>query len=164
MAAFGRVRGRFTALLHAWYAGPTFRGHNAKVLRRNRYVLTVAAFLTLNAALWFATAAFSLPRTLMSYLLGPKMIRGEIALKDGNGVLHDYRLDAGRIKSIDRVNTTVTLKERDGQVVTVPIGTSARITINGKPVGFGALRVRMQAQTLRDHDNGAHLVFATRVK
>src|ERR671935_79230 len=60
--------------------------------RRTLFLAAFAALLTLNAVLLLVQPGFALPNALTSYLLGPKMVKAEIVLKDGSG-LHDYRLD-----------------------------------------------------------------------
>ena len=117
----------------------------------------LAAVLALNAALWLAQTGFALPTSLGSYFFGPKMVRAEVVVKDA-GVVHDFRVDRGRIRAIS--GTTLTLAERDGTVVPVPVSPSAQVTINGSPSSFSALRKRMLATTIRDNGAPAYRVIA----
>jgi hypothetical protein len=100
---------------------------------------------------------------MSSYLLGPRMIRGEIALKAKDGVLHDFLFDRGRlVKRYSRA--TLLILERDGTRVTVKTSTSARVTLNGKPSSLRALRAGMQVVVSRDRDLPADSVYASSPK
>jgi hypothetical protein len=131
-------------------------------MKRRRRPIAQSAALALSAALVLAAPALSLPRALSSYYLGPKLIRAEIFLKAG-GIQHDYRIDVGRIRSVSVVNQTITLKERDGTTQPIPIGVAARIRVNGHAANVRALRAGMYATTVRDGDQPAEQVFASRV-
>jgi hypothetical protein len=120
-------------------------------------VATAAFALALTAA-----GAFALPKSLTTYLLGPKMVRAEVALMSPE--LHDYRLSRGTIKAVSR--TSITLTERDGQVETIAlsIAPATRVVLNGHPSGIGALRKRMQAVVIRVDSNPASHIFAASPK
>jgi hypothetical protein len=122
-----------------------------------RWVIGLAAVLSLNAILWLAQTGFALPASLGRYFFGPRMVRAEIVVKDA-GVLHDFRVDRGRIRAIS--GSTLTLAERDGTVVSVPVSPSAQVTINGIPSSFSALRRRMTATAIRDNGAPAYRVIA----
>jgi len=128
--------------------------------RRRLIVLTAALALSVPVGL-AAPAASSPPRTLGSYYLGPKMIRAEVALKS-NGILHDFRIDVGRIRSTSLATQTITLKERDGKTQPMQVSPTARIRVNGGSSTFAALRPGMFALTIRDGNGAAEQVFATR--
>ena len=66
--------------------------------RRTLFLLALAALLTLNAVLLLVQSGLAFPKGLTSYLLGPKMVKAEIVVKDGSG-LHDYRIDQGKIRA-----------------------------------------------------------------
>jgi hypothetical protein len=125
---------------------------------RRKWLIGLAAVLALNTVLWLAQTGFALPASLGSYFFGPKMVRAEVVVKDA-GVLHDFRIDRGRITGIS--GSTLTLLERDRSTVSVPASPSAQITINGSPSSFSALRKRMQATTIRDNGAPAYRVIAT---
>ena len=126
-------------------------------MRRTR-LIALAAVLTLNAVLWLAQTGFALPTSLGRYFFGPKMVRAEVVVKDG-GVVHDFRIDRGRIRAIS--GSSLMLAERDGTLVTVAVSPSAAITINGSPSSLGGLRRRMQATTIRDGSAPAYRVIAS---
>ena len=99
------------------------------------------------------------PRPSPDYFYGPNMVRAEALLKVG-GVLQDYRLDRGRIKSISA--GTINVGERDGLVVPVSVAADARIQLNGRTVSLFALRRGMEVMTIREGDGPAEIVQATR--
>jgi hypothetical protein len=79
-------------------------------------------------------------------------------LVDG-GVVHDYRIDRGRIRAI--APGSLTLREKDGSVVTIAVSPTASITLGGRVVSFDRLRPGMGAETVRDGDAPATAVRAT---
>ena len=138
----------------------TRTGNNAAMrTRRSKGLWIVAALLALNAVLFVAQPGLALPGSLGNYFFGPKLVRAEVLVKDG-GVLHDYRIDRGVIRS--KADGTLTLLERDGTLVPIPVAATAAITLNGRPVGYAALRRGMVATVIRDGDAPANEVRATR--
>jgi hypothetical protein len=131
---------------------------NARMPRKGIAVWSVAALLALNAVLLAEGAGMALPGPLGNYLLGPKLVRAEVLVKDG-GVLHDYRVDRGVIRA--KANGTLTLLERDGSLVPLAVAPGAAITIGGRPASFSALRRGMVATVIRDGDAPATEVRAT---
>ena len=125
---------------------------------RRTWLIGLTAVLALNAALWLAQFGFALPTSLGSYFFGPKMVRAEVVVKDA-GVVHDFRIDRGRIRAIS--GFTLTLAERDGTLVTVSVSPSAQVTLDGSPSSFSALRKRMQATVIRDNGAPAYRVIAS---
>ena len=85
------------------------------------------------------------------------MVRAEIVWKSGN-VLHDYLLDNGRIRNVG-VNS-LTLVEKDGKIVTVPVSPTARVTLNGTQVPLSSLRRGQRVTTIRDGNLPAETVEA----
>jgi len=125
--------------------------------RRTRFLAALAALLALNAVLLAAHSGLALPGSLAAYFLGPKMVKAEIVLKDG-GVTYDFRLDQGKIRAVGP--TSLTLSERTGDVVTIPVSPTARITLGGRPVSLASLRKGMRAQTVRNGSAAADTVQA----
>ncbi len=113
----------------------------------------------LNAILLVAQPGLALPRSLQAYFYGPAMIRAEVIVKE-DGVVHDYRLDRGRIRSIS--GDTIVLRERDGLVVPVEIAADAEI--RGRRAGVRGLGLRrgMLVETVRDGDAPAETVVIIR--
>ena len=137
----------------------TVQVDNARMPRKGIAVWTVAALLALNAVLLAEGAGMALPGNLGNYLLGPRLVRAEVLVKDG-GVLHDYRVDRGAIRG--KANGTLTLLERDGSLVPIAVAPTAAITIGGRPASYAALRRGMVATVIRDGDAPATEVRATR--
>jgi hypothetical protein len=115
--------------------------------RRTLFIAAFAALLTLNAVLLLVQSGLALPPGFAAYLLGPKMVKAEIVLKDGSG-LHDYRLDQGKIRAV--APASLTLWERTGELVTIPVTSGTRVTLGGKTVSLAALRRGMRATTMRE--------------
>ena len=127
--------------------------------RRSKAFWAVAALLAVNATLLVAQPGLALPGSLGGYFFGPKLVRAEVLVKDG-GVLHDYRIDRGAIRA--KAGGTLTLLERDGTLVQIPVAPTAAITIGGQPVPYSALRKGMVATVIRDGDAPASEVRAAR--
>lgn len=127
-------------------------------MRRKRLTLAlavVAALLAINAGLILVQPGLALPRSLWTYLAGPKMVRAEVIVLDG-GVLHDYRVDRGRI--VSKSPGSIVLRERDSSLVTIAVSPTAEILINGRFARFGELRKGMRATTVRDGDAAAERI------
>src|SRR5215208_1596691 len=115
--------------------------------RRSKALWAVAALLLVNVVLIAAQTGLALPGGLGSYFFGPKLVRAEVLVKDG-GVLHDYRVDRGTIRS--KAGGTLTLLERDGSLVPIQVVAGAAITIGGRPAAYSDLRRGMVATVIRD--------------
>ena len=125
--------------------------------RRTLFLLAFATLLALNAVLLLVQSGLALPGALNAYLLGPKMVKAEIVVKDATG-LHDFRIDQGKIRAVG--TSSLTLAERTGDVVTVPVSPGARITLAGRTVSLATLRKGMRATTLREGSAAADTVQA----
>lgn len=133
-------------------------GNNARMQpRRSKALWAVAALLLVNAVLLAAPVGYALPGPLGSYLLGPKLVRADVLVKDG-GALHLYRVDRGFIRS--KANGSLVLRERDGSLVTIAVAPNAVITVRGQPAAYSALRKGMVATVIRDGDAPATEVRA----
>ena len=127
--------------------------------RRSKAFWAVAALLAVNATLLVAQPGLALPGSLGNYFFGPKLVRAEVLVKDG-GVLHDYRVDRGVIRA--KAGGTLTLLERDGTLVQIPVAPTAAITVGGRPEAYSSLRRGMVATVIRDGDAPASEVRAAR--
>ena len=127
--------------------------------RRTLALFAVAALLAVNATLLLVQPGLALPGSLANYLLGPKMVKAEIVLKQGK-TTYDYRIDQGKLRGVS--STSVTLWERTGEVVTIPVSPGARVTLGGKTVLLTALKKGMRAQTVRNGSAPADTVQAFR--
>ena len=129
------------------------------IKRRTVAVLVVAALLALNATLLLVQPGLALSGSLAAWLLGPKMVKAEIVVKDG-GTTYDYRIDQGKIRAV--ATTSLTLYERTGELVTVPVSPGARVTLGGKTVLLTSLKKGMRAWTMRNGSAPADTVQAFR--
>lgn len=132
---------------------------NACMPKRRIAVWAFAALLALNAILFVAQPGLALPGSLGAYFFGPKLVRAEVLVKDG-GVLHDYRVDRGTIRA--KSPGTLSVLERDGSLVPIPVAPAASITLEGRPAAFADLRRGMVVTVIRDGDAPATEVRATR--
>jgi hypothetical protein len=130
-----------------------------RMTRRTLALFVVAGLLAVNATLLLVQPGLALPGSLAAWLLGPKMVKAEIVVKDG-GTTYDYRIDQGKIRAVS--STSVTLFERTGDVVTIPVSPGARVTLGGKTVLLTALKKGMRAQTVRNGSAPADTVQAFR--
>jgi hypothetical protein len=121
--------------------------------------LLAGLLLAFNVALALSQSSGALPLGLGNRFLGPNMLRAEIVVKVG-GSYHDYLLDNGRIRNLNAGTSLVTLVEKDGKVVSVPVAPNARITLNGTVVPFSSLRRGLRAMTIRDGNAPADTVQA----
>jgi hypothetical protein len=127
--------------------------------KRKLALWALTVMLALNAILYVAQPGLALPGSLGAYFFGPKLVRAEVLVKDA-GVLHDYRIDRGVIRS--KAGGTLSVLERDGSLVAIPVAPAATITIGGRPATYAELRRGMVATVIRDGDAPAVEVRATR--
>jgi hypothetical protein len=127
--------------------------------RRTLALLAVAALLAVNATLLLVQPGLALPGSLAAYLLGPKMVKAEVVIKEGK-TTYDYRIDQGKLRAVS--STSVTLYERTGELVVVPVSPGARVTLGGKTVLLTTLKKGMRIQTVRNGSAPADTVQAFR--
>src|ERR1041384_2976612 len=123
-----------------------------------RFLAPVAAAVAVSAfALVQRGAAGS--GSLGNFFFGPKLVRAEVITNEG-GTIHDYRVDRGKIRAV--TSSSLTLFERDGTLVTVPVASTADVTLSGISVSLTRLRRGFTATTVRDGSAAASIVQATR--
>lgn len=131
--------------------------------QRSKALWAVAGLLVVNAVLLAAQPGFaspaSLPRSLAGYFFGPKLIRAEVLVNDG-GSLRAYRIDRGVIRA--KANDSLTLRERDGTILTIAVSPSASISVGDRAASFSSLRRGMLATVIREGDTPAVEVRARR--
>ncbi len=128
-------------------------------MRRLRLAVAgIAALLALNAALFLVQPGLALPGSLGAYFFGSHLVRAEVLLKE-DGVVHDYRIDSGRVQAAGA--GSITLLERDRSLVTLRVAPTAEIQLNGRPAGLQALRRGMRALTIREDDGPATTIRVT---
>jgi hypothetical protein len=125
-----------------------------------RRLIALAAAATTIVALALVQAGAAGPgSSLGSFFFGPKLVRAEVVTNEA-GTIHDYRVDRGRIRVV--TPTSLTLFERDGTLVTVPVSATADVRLDGVTVPLTRLRKRFTATTVRDGAASASIVVATR--
>jgi hypothetical protein len=82
-----------------------------------------------------------------------------VLVKDADG-LHDYRIDRGVLR--DRGGGALTLRERDGTLVAIPVGPGTTVTIAGRLSSLAALRRGMTITSIRDDEGPATEIRASR--
>ena len=116
-------------------------------MNRKRFMWLAVTLVALNSFFWLAQGGFALPRAFIDQYFGSRMIRAEVVVQTSTGA-DDYLIDRGVIRAI--TPAAITLKEKDGRMVTIDIGTSATVTgAGGRTRGTGALRVGVRVLVLR---------------
>jgi hypothetical protein len=111
------------------------------------------------AALALAQGGAASLNSLGNFFFGPKLVRAEVITSEA-GVIHDYRVDHGRIRLVSA--GSLTLFEKDGTTVAVPVAPNATVTLGNVSVPLKKLRKGFQATTVRDGSAAAYMVVATR--
>jgi hypothetical protein len=124
-----------------------------------RRFLAIAASAAAVSALALVQGGAAGLNSLGSFFFGPKLVRAEVITNEG-GVIHDYRVDRGRIRAV--TSSSLTLFERDGTLVTVPVASTADVRLGGVIVPVTRLRRGFVATTVRDGAASASIVQATR--
>ena len=114
---------------------------------RKRFVILAVALLALNTFFWLAQGGFALPQSLVGEFFGARMVRSEVLVQTPDGTTQDYRLDQGTIVGLSP--GTVTLRERNGDVVPIPVDPGAQVRIGTQVLTPSALRRRMRVVTIR---------------
>lgn len=124
---------------------------------------TLAAAAVAALAVGFSGfAAASAPpqeaRALGELFFNKNMARAEVIIVRG-GVVHDYRIDQGKVMSVR--NGTIELVERDGARQLIPVSPTAQVLVNGRFTTLAAVPLRLNAITIRDGDAPATSVRVT---
>ena len=91
---------------------------------------------------------------LGDFFFGPRLVRAEILLSDG-----DYRVDRGRLRANPR-GGNLELKELDGSIQVVPVSPTAQVFVNGQPAALAQLSRGMMVIAIRLNSAPAHQVIA----
>jgi hypothetical protein len=124
-----------------------------------RKLLGIAAAASTITALALVQGGAAGLNSLGSFFFGPKLVRAEVVTNEG-GTIHDYRVDRGKIRAV--AQGSLTLFERDGTLVSVPVAGTADIRLEGVTVPLTRLRRGFVATTVRDGSAAAATVIATR--
>lgn len=129
-----------------------------------RTALAAAGAAAVTALVLVQTGAAG-PGSLGAFFFGPKLVRAEVIMADGGAVL-DYRVDRGRLTAA--APGSVTVLERDGTSVTVPVAPGADIRMGGIAIGLPRMRlalargVALTVTTIRNGDRPAQALEVQR--
>jgi len=115
----------------------------------------LAAVFAAGLALAGVAAAAGTPGPIAS--LPPGWSHAEVNVTI-NGETHTLIYDRGRVQSA--TSSSLVLKERDGSVVTIPVGPKTRVRVNGQPASLADVQQGYFASTLRIDGGPAQLVRA----
>jgi hypothetical protein len=142
-------------------------GNNKDVTKWGPWIAALAcAALLATTATAAAAPVKQVPQSVSTYLLGAKLIRGEIVVKRSVAE-RDYRLDRGKLAkryAAGYATGSLTLLERDGTKTPLTVASTARVLVNGAPSTLRRLRLGMQIAIWHIGDQPANTVLAgTRV-
>ena len=101
-----------------------------------RFVFLAGVLVTLNLALWFAGPGLALRKALVQELFGPKMVRAQVHLRNGQ----DWNVDRGVITQVS--STQLTLREFDGRIQPIPLDSTTSVIRLGQHLPLTALSRR----------------------
>ena len=121
-------------------------------MTRKRFAVLLATLAALNTFFWLATTGSALPQALIDRFFGPRLIRAEVIV-GGARQVNDFRIDRGVITEV--AAGSITIRERDGTVVTIPTTPATRVV--GRPrIGAAAqLRPPMRVLVIRQANTPA---------
>lgn len=116
-------------------------------VNRRRFMLLAAFLVVLNTTLWLATTGFALPKAFVNDLFGPRLIRAEVLVQTPTGPV-DYRIDRGVVMS--STADSITLRELNGEIVTIQLAPDARIQGAGRISVAQLAKRRLKVTVIRD--------------
>ena len=125
-------------------------------MSHRRFALLAVVLVVLNGFFWVAQGGFALPHALIDRFFGPRMVRAEVVVQSGRGIVRDYRIDRGRITGV--APGSITLRERDGTLVTIQVAANARIVGLGRPTNVSQLRPNLRVLVVRQANRPANLI------
>jgi hypothetical protein len=125
-------------------------------MSHRRFALLAVVLVALNGFFWLAQSGFALPQALIDRFFGPRMVRAEVVVQSGRGIVRDYRIDRGRITGV--APGSITLRERDGTLVTIQVAANARIVGLGRPTNVSQLRPNLRVLVFRQANRPANLI------
>jgi hypothetical protein len=115
-------------------------------MSRRRFVLLAATLAALNAFFWLAQGGFALPGALIDRFFGPRLIRAEVVV-GGPRAVNDFRIDRGIV--VATAAGSITLRERDGTVVTIAVTPATRVLGGVAVTDVAQLRPPMRVLVVR---------------
>ena len=130
-------------------------GNDVRVPRR-RFLVLAAVLVALNAFFWLTQVGFALPQAVIDRFFGPRLIRAEVIVRAGPGVVNDFRIDRGVITAA--TPGSIVLRERDGTFVTIEVAGNARVVGSASITGVSQLRRSLRVLVVRKANSPAHLI------
>ena len=78
--------------------------------------------------------------------LPPGWSHAQINVTGAGGRAHTYIYDRGRVTAVDA--SSLTLKERDGSIVTIQVAPDAQVRVNGRAASLARIRRGYSAMTV----------------
>jgi hypothetical protein len=122
---------------------------------RRRFIWLATALVAVNSFFWLAQSGFALPKAVINQFFGSNMIRAEVVVAAPTGT-QDWRIDRGVVTAVS--GTSVTLRERDGTVLTVQVDPNARVQGSARVTSVAQLKRKMRVIVYRQGDTPAQLV------
>jgi hypothetical protein len=107
------------------------------------------ALVAVNVFFWLGASAFGLSTSVIGDLFGSRMIRAEVIVQAPDGSTQDWLIDRGLITAV--AGNTVTIRERDGRVVTLQVDPAARVA----PPRFTVSQLRRRLRVVLFHQANA---------
>jgi hypothetical protein len=124
-------------------------------MTRRRSMLLAVTLVAVSSFFGLAPAGFAIPAAMVNDLFGSRLVRAEVLVSTPGGTT-DYRIDRGTIVSSDA--GSITLRELNGEVVTIPVAPDARVQGGGRLGTVGQLRKRTRVTVLRDANGPVSMV------
>jgi len=115
-------------------------------MSRRRFMILLVTLVAVNSFFWLASGSFALTKAVINQFFGNSMVRAEVLVMN-NGSVEDWRIDRGVITQV--ANGTVTLREKDGTLVPVPVDPSAKV--QGPPRFGSVARLRPRLRVILYH-------------
>ena len=140
-----RPKGLSPRFLRSLYVRVARSGDHVPMTPR-RFALLAATLVALNTFFWIAQGGFALPGDLIDRFFGPRLIRAEVIV-GGPNVVNDFRIDRGVITAT--APGSITLRERDGTVVTIQVTPATRVVGRPRVTDASQLRSPMRVLVVR---------------
>lgn len=113
-------------------------------VKRRRFVFLAVA---LSAFFLLSANGFALSTAFVNDLFGPRLIRAEVLVQTPTGPV-DYRIDRGVVMS--STADSITLRELNGEMVTIQLAGDARIQGGGRMSVPQLAKKRLRVTVIRD--------------
>ena len=125
-------------------------------MNRRRFILLAVALVALNTFFWLAQGGFALPGAIINQFFGNRMVRAEVLVQGAGGAIQDWRIDRGVITAVS--GTSITLRERDTTVVTIPVDPNARVEGSSRYSSLLQLKRRLRVVVYHQANAPAEVV------